>query len=278
MSASYPRSGQDMLRVAFPHKTDGVGGHVVTATSALGGAALLGLRLVCDPAMLYNGHMAQSDPHLGSRLLLGCDEGDAEGQAGGEACAADAEDGSWFRVASRREAALHEEVRVGTWAELAARVAERSALLGGAPLQQPSHPPIVFTLAPPFFTTAADPDAADAGAAAATADAATRGSAQPGGRAAGWFLSACSPDRAALWPAAAALLRGRYHRSPTSAGLTSPEASAGFTSPEATAAPLWASIGGARHGRCHRVTVQWRTAAWSQHRRPNPSPSPSPSP
>ena len=64
-----------MLRVAFPHKTDGVGGHVVTATSALGGAALLGLRLVCDPAMLYNGHMAQSDPHLGSRLLLGCDEG-----------------------------------------------------------------------------------------------------------------------------------------------------------------------------------------------------------
>ena len=38
-----------MLRVAFPHKTDGVGGHVVTATSALGGAALLGLRSVCDP-------------------------------------------------------------------------------------------------------------------------------------------------------------------------------------------------------------------------------------
>ena len=67
-----------MLRVAFPHKTDGVGGHVVTATSALGGAALLGLRLVCDPAMLYNGHMAQSDPQLGSRLLLGCDEGAAE--------------------------------------------------------------------------------------------------------------------------------------------------------------------------------------------------------
>ena len=53
--SSYPRSGEDMLRVAFPHKTDGVGGHLVTATSALGGAALLGLRLVCDPSMLYNG-------------------------------------------------------------------------------------------------------------------------------------------------------------------------------------------------------------------------------
>jgi hypothetical protein len=258
-----------MLRVAFPHKTDGVGGHVVTATSALGGAALLGLRLVCDPAMLFNGHMAQSDPHLGSRLLLGCDEGDADGQTGGEACVAGAEDGSWFRLSSRHEASLHQEVRVGTWAELAARVAERSALLGGAPLQHLSHPPIVFTLAPPFFATAADPDATAAGAATA------RGSAEPGGRAAGWFLSACSPDRAALWPAAAALLRGRYHRAPTSAGFTSPEASAGsasaetsagFTSPEATAAPLWASIGGARHGRCHRVTVQWRTAAWSPHR------------
>ena len=49
----YPRSGQDMLRVAFPHKTDGVGGHVVTATSALGGAAygrllLPALSLVMD--------------------------------------------------------------------------------------------------------------------------------------------------------------------------------------------------------------------------------------
>ena len=55
--SAYPRSGQDMLRVAFPHKTDGVGGHVVTATSALGGAALLGLRIVCDPAMLYNGRL-----------------------------------------------------------------------------------------------------------------------------------------------------------------------------------------------------------------------------
>ena len=45
---TYLRSGQDMLRVAFPYKTDGVGGHVVTATSALGGAALRGLRSVCD--------------------------------------------------------------------------------------------------------------------------------------------------------------------------------------------------------------------------------------
>ena len=45
---TYLRSGQDMLRVAFPYKTDGVGGHVVTATSALGGAALRGLRSVCE--------------------------------------------------------------------------------------------------------------------------------------------------------------------------------------------------------------------------------------
>ena len=230
-----------MLRVAFPHKTDGVGGHVVTATSALGGAALLGLRIVCDPAMLYNGHLAQSDPHLGSRLLLGCDEGDdgdgpAAGEAGGETCA-DAEDGSWFRVASRQEASLHTEVRVGTWAELAVRVEERAALLGRAPLhgvgaEQPSHPPIVFTLAPAFATAAA---------AAADADAATAR------MAAGWFLSACSPDRAALWPAAAALLRGRYHRAETSAG---------YTSPETTAAPLCVCIGS----------------------NPTPTPTPSPTP
>ena len=57
-----------MLRVAFPHKTDGVGGHVVTATSALGGAALLGLRIVCDPAMLYNGRRSTVKSIRGSRL------------------------------------------------------------------------------------------------------------------------------------------------------------------------------------------------------------------
>ena len=57
-----------MLRVAFPHKTDGVGGHVVTATSALGGAALLGLRIVCDPAMLYNGRRSMVKSIRGSRL------------------------------------------------------------------------------------------------------------------------------------------------------------------------------------------------------------------
>ena len=50
---TYLRSGQDMLRVAFPYKTDGVGGHVVTATSALGGAALRGLRSVCDAVKSY---------------------------------------------------------------------------------------------------------------------------------------------------------------------------------------------------------------------------------
>jgi hypothetical protein len=253
MSGAYPRSGQDMLRVAFPHKTDGVGGHVVTATSALGGAALLGLRIVCDPAMLYNGHLAQSDPHLGSRLLLGCDDGDggdgpAAGEAGGETCADGAEDGSWFRVASLREASLHAEVRVATWAELALRVEERAALLSSAPphgagVRPPSHPPVVFTLSPAFATAAAA-DAADA----ADADAATaRKSPQPGTLAAGWFLSACSPERAALWPAAAALLRGRYHRRGTSAG---------FTSPEATAAPLCAFL------RCA----------------PTPTPTPTPTP
>ena len=104
---------------------------------------------------------------------------------------------------------------MATWAELATRVEERAALLGRAPLhgvgaRQPSHPPVVFTLTPAFATAAADADAdadtdADAGAgagAATDADAATatgRGSLQPGTLAAGWFLSACSPDRAAAW-------------------------------------------------------------------------------
>ena len=70
-------------------------------------------------------HLAQSDPHLGSRLLLGCEDEDenygptADEAAPGETCADDAEDGSWFRVASRREASLHAEVRVvAMWAML----------------------------------------------------------------------------------------------------------------------------------------------------------------
>ena len=91
---------------------------------------------------------------------------------------------------------------MATWAELATRVEERAALLGRAPLhgvgaRQPSHPPVVFTLTPAFATAAADAAAdADADAGAATADAATgRASLQPGTLAAGWFLSACSPDR-----------------------------------------------------------------------------------
>ena len=258
-----------MLRVAFPHKTDGVGGHVVTATSALGGAALLGLRIVCDPAMLYNGHLAQSDPHLGSRLLLGCDDGNdgdgpAAGEAGGETCADVAEDGSWFRVASRQEASLHAEVRVATWAELAVRVEERAALLGRAPLhgvgaEQPSHPPIVFTLAPAFATAAAAD--ADADADAATA----RTALQPRTLAAGWFLSACSPDRAALWPAAAALLRGRYHRAETSAG---------YTSPEATAAPLCDCTG----SNPTPTPTPSPTPTITPAPNPNPHPHPTPTP
>ena len=52
-----------MLRVAFPYKTDGVGGHVVTATSALGGAALLGLRSVCDPVKLCLAAVYLLAPH-----------------------------------------------------------------------------------------------------------------------------------------------------------------------------------------------------------------------
>ena len=71
-------------------------------------------------------HLAQSDPHLGSRLLLGCEDEDDEGDgptageaAPGETCEDGAEGGSWFRVASRREASLHAEVRVvAMWAML----------------------------------------------------------------------------------------------------------------------------------------------------------------
>ena len=216
---SYPPSGRDMLRLTVVHKTDGVGGHVRSATTALGAAAVLGLRLVCDPAMLYNGHLAQSEPHIGSRLLLGCDhEGELEADgAGGRASGANAAS-VHYRVAARSEAAGAKEVAATSWADLAERLRARQAALSAAKLAAEPRPPppVVFTL----------PDAADAA----------------------HFHGRCTPPRARLWPAAASLLRERYHRD---------------GAPERLAAPLWGSIGGAAHAACTRVTLQWRTAAWS---------------
>mmetsp|Transcript_9184 Transcript_9184/g.20319 ORF Transcript_9184/g.20319 Transcript_9184/m.20319 type:complete len:711 (-) Transcript_9184:63-2195(-) len=54
------------------HMTDGVGGHAMRAAFLLGTAELLGLRVVCNPETMFNGHSAVTDPHIASALLLHC--------------------------------------------------------------------------------------------------------------------------------------------------------------------------------------------------------------
>ena len=41
-------------------QTDGIGGHVVRGVWQIGAAHLLGLRLVCGPNLLFNGHMVRA--------------------------------------------------------------------------------------------------------------------------------------------------------------------------------------------------------------------------
>ena len=62
------------LNVKFHHKTDGIGGHVKMNFPVFAAAELFDLPIQCDNAALYNGHMSKTDPHIGNKLLLGCDE------------------------------------------------------------------------------------------------------------------------------------------------------------------------------------------------------------
>ena len=62
------------LNVKFHHKTDGIGGHVKMNFPVFAAAELFDLPIQCDNAALYNGHMSKTNPHIGNKLLLGCDE------------------------------------------------------------------------------------------------------------------------------------------------------------------------------------------------------------
>ena len=118
---------RDLLRVRVYHQTDGVGGHVSRALPALAAAWLLGLRLVCEPALLFNGHMAQTDAHVGSRLLLGCGpDGELLSDSANRTIA-------WLRMASIAEAEGVEPERVinVTWATLSDVLHKRREELAG---------------------------------------------------------------------------------------------------------------------------------------------------
>lgn len=86
------------LNVKFHHKTDGIGGHVKMNFPVFAAAELFDLPLQCDNAALFNGHMSKTNPHIGNKLLLGCDENEIS---------------SWSRTVSKSKE--EEKLKFKTW-------------------------------------------------------------------------------------------------------------------------------------------------------------------
>jgi len=76
------KSSGNILRVKYHHKTDGIGGHFRMNYPVFAAAELFGLPLQCDNAALFNGHMSKTNPNIGNKLLLGCDENDVSTWSG----------------------------------------------------------------------------------------------------------------------------------------------------------------------------------------------------
>ena len=88
------------LNVKFHHKTDGIGGHVKMNFPVFAAAELFDLPLQCDNAALFNGHMSKTNPHIGNKLLLGCDENEIS---------------SWSRTVSKNKDKEEDESKFKTW-------------------------------------------------------------------------------------------------------------------------------------------------------------------